>query len=87
MEYMAMRKPTVCFRTCENEVTAGESALYASDLSAFTDMTIRLMDDADLRARMGAIGRQRIDEGLTWDKQAIALVSLYRDLFNLEADD
>lgn len=89
MEYMALRKPTVCFRTRENELTAGDSALYArdNDVADFARTTIRLMDDPALRHTMGDVGRQRIDDGLTWEHQAIQLVALYDDLFDLPARD
>ncbi|WP_404306595.1 glycosyltransferase family 4 protein [Neorhodopirellula lusitana] len=82
MEYMALRKPTVCFRTRENELTAGDAALYAddNDIAAFADRVIELMDDETLRESMGEIARKRIDDGLTWRHQAVRLVTLYREL-------
>lgn len=85
MEYMAMRKPTVSFRTRENVLTAGDAALYAdnNDVSALAKLTIRLMDDPVLRKSMGEIARCRIEDGLTWGQQAIQLIALYDDLFNL----
>jgi glycosyltransferase involved in cell wall biosynthesis len=85
MEYMALGKPTVCFRTKENEVTAGEAALYApdNDVSAFTKLVIQLMDDPSQRERMGKIARKRIDESLRWERQAAELVKLYRNLYEL----
>lgn len=85
MEYMALRKPTVCFRTRENELTAGDAALYAenNDIADFAKATIRLMDDPALRKSMGQIARRRIEDGLTWDHQAIQLIALYEDLFDL----
>ncbi len=84
MEYMALRKPTVCFRTHENEVTAGEAALYAedNDIAAFADLIIQLMDDPGRRESMGQIARKRIEDGLTWRHQAARLVALYDDVFN-----
>lgn len=84
MEYMALRKPTVCFRTRENILTAGDSALYAddNDIQDLARVTIRLMDDADLRGSMGAIGRARVENGLTWAHQEVALITLYDNLFD-----
>jgi len=83
MEYMSLSKPTVCFRTKENQFTAGDAALYAenNDIAEFAKLTIRLMDDPDLREKMGRLARQRIDDGLTWQRQAMQLVKLYSDLF------
>ena len=85
MEYMAMRKPTVCFRTKENEVTAGPAALYAddNDIVQFTDLVVQLMDHPEQRSRMGQLARKRVEESLTWDRQAGQLQRLYRDLLGL----
>ena len=85
MEYMALRKPIVCFRTRENEVTAGNAALYAddNDIAAFAKLAMRLMDDPSLRESMGKIARARIDNGLTWKHQVVQLVAVYNDLFGL----
>jgi glycosyltransferase involved in cell wall biosynthesis len=85
MEYMALRKPTVCFRTRENELTAGESAIYANnnDISDYARATVKLMNDSALRSRLGQIGRERVDNGLTWEHQSKHLIALYDDLFGL----
>ncbi len=85
MEYMALRKPTVCFRTRENELTAGESAIYAdnNDIEDYARATVRLMDDPALREKLGIIGRERVDNGLTWEHQAKQLIALYDDLFDM----
>lgn len=82
MEYMALGKPTVCFRTKENEVTAADSALYADDneISEFANQVATLMDDRELRLEMGKRARRRIEEGLKWDRQAVHLVRLYESL-------
>ncbi|MEM7314339.1 MAG: glycosyltransferase family 4 protein [Planctomycetota bacterium] len=82
MEYMALRKPTVCFLTKENMLTAGESALYAknNDVAELADQTVRLMDDKALRESLGILGRARIEDGLTWDHQATEFIALYENL-------
>lgn len=83
MEYMSLRKPTVCFRTTENQVTAGDSALYAdnNDVESYSLQVMRLMDDPNLRQEMGQIARQRIESGLTWKHQVAQLEQLYVSLF------
>lgn len=83
MEYMALRKPTVSFCTTENRITAGEAALYAedNDILEFTSLLEQLMDCPDMRRTMGDIGRQRIDDALSWERQQTHLVDLYDDLF------
>ena len=85
MEYMALRKPTVCFRTRENILTAGDAALYAenNDVKDLAKATIRLMDDAELRHSMGQVARTRVENGLTWSHQEIPLIDLYDDLFQM----
>jgi glycosyltransferase involved in cell wall biosynthesis len=83
MEYMALRRPTVSFETAENRITAGESALYArdNDVSHFAELIEQLMDDATLRTKLGAVGRQRVESMFTWDQQKAQLIELYQRLF------
>jgi len=84
MEYMSLRKPTVCFRTRENIVTAGDAALYAgeNDIQSFVEQTVRLMDDCELRSSLGMIARNRIDDGLRWQDQSKILVAMYRQFLD-----
>lgn len=83
MEYMALRKPTVCFRTRENVLTAGDTALYAdnNDIDDLARVTLRLMDDPELRRSLGEAARARVEDGLTWAHQAPRLIECYDDLF------
>lgn len=83
MEYMALGKPTVCFRTRENELTAGDAALYAdnNDVSLFARLVNQLMDDEQQRREMGAKARQKVEDELAWKHQADRLIKLYDDLF------
>ncbi len=85
MEYMALRKPTVCFRTRENMLTAGESALYAdnNDVSDLARVTLQLMDDPELRKSLGDAARTRVEDGLTWAHQQVPLIKLYNGLFGI----
>ena len=83
MEYMAIGRPTVAFRTKENEITAGESALYAenNNIDEFADLISKLADNPDLRQSMGEIGRGRIEQALSWSHQKTVLVRVYEELF------
>lgn len=83
MEYMALGKPTVCFDTRENRRTAGQAAIYASEnnIQSYAQALAQLVDSPSRRSELGAIGRARIDDGLTWAHQAKNLVALYEDLF------
>lgn len=85
MEYMALGKPVVCFETSENMKTAGEAALYAknNDIAEYAKLLEVLMDDEGQRSRMGRIGRQRVENGLTWDHQAAQMVKAYDGLFGI----
>ncbi len=81
MEYMALSKPTISFRTVENQKTAGQSAIYVDsdcDPTLFAKAIKQLMDAPDQCRRLGDFGRQRIESGLAWDHQKMELVRLYQ---------
>lgn len=79
MEYMAFSKPVVQFDLDEGRFSAGEASLYAppGDAEAFADHIMRLMDDADLRASMGAFGRRRVENELNWASEVPKLIAAY----------
>jgi glycosyltransferase involved in cell wall biosynthesis len=83
MEYMALSKPIVSFALKETQVSAADAAVYAppNDEMAFAKAVARLMDDPALRARMGAIGRGRVENELNWSITSRNLVSAYNQLF------
>ena len=80
MEYMALSKPIVQFDLHEGRVSAGEASLYAArnDVSSLAEGIVRLVDDAELRAQLGAIGHQRLVTTLSWEQQIPALLAAYR---------
>lgn len=79
MEYMALGKPIVQFDLHEGRVSAGEASLYAkrNDVSSLAAGIIRLIDDSELAARMGQIGRQRLVTTLNWEMQVPKLLAAY----------
>jgi glycosyltransferase involved in cell wall biosynthesis len=79
MDYMAQGIPSVAYNLTEHRVTAGESALYAKpdDEVDFACQLARLVEDPELRIRMGAIGRQRIEQELAWSFQKQRLLDVY----------
>jgi glycosyltransferase involved in cell wall biosynthesis len=79
-EYMALGKPIVAFDLRENRFTAGEAALYATanDERDFARSLMRLMDDPQLREKMGAFGRKRVETDLAWSHSVASLLSAYR---------
>jgi glycosyltransferase involved in cell wall biosynthesis len=46
----------------------------------------RLLDDAQLRARMGAAGRRRVSERFTWTRTAAATTEAYRSIVSAAND-
>jgi len=87
LEYMAMAKPVVLFDLVEGRRSAADAALYARDNDA-RDMAAKiatLLDDAELRARLGAMGRARMERELAWEHQVPRLLSAY-DALGLEKD-
>ncbi|HAC91490.1 MAG TPA: glycosyltransferase WbuB [Planctomycetaceae bacterium] len=82
MEYMALGKPVVCFETTENMKTAGDAALYAcdNDPALYAIALERLIDDRDLRNRLGSVGRQKVIKELAWEHQAKRLLLAYQHL-------
>ncbi len=83
MEYMTLEKPTVQFDLIEGRVSAGEAALYAraNDPTDFAKKLAVLIDDPDRRARMGALGRARVLEELSWAHTTPALLAAYARIY------
>ncbi|AZM64455.1 glycosyltransferase WbuB [Streptomyces sp. WAC 01420] len=79
LEYMAMGRPIVSFDLKEARVSAGEAALYApgDDEAEFAKRIALLLDDPELRARMGGIGRERINGDLAWSNSQVSLLAAY----------
>lgn len=79
MEYMALGRPIVQFDLREGRVSAGEASLYAArnDDTALAEGILRLVDDSDMRVRMGEVGRQRFLSALSWEAQVPQLLAAY----------
>jgi glycosyltransferase involved in cell wall biosynthesis len=54
-----------------------QSALFAERPQDFANAIVRLLDDAALRARLGAAGRAIVERDYDWDKIGTRLVALY----------
>jgi glycosyltransferase involved in cell wall biosynthesis len=82
LEYMALGKPVVAFDLSETRLAVQGAALYAipNVVEDFADKIETLLDNEDLRARMGALGRQRIEETLAWEHSQAQLLRVYRRL-------
>jgi glycosyltransferase involved in cell wall biosynthesis len=79
LEYMAMGRPIVSFDLREARVSAGDAAVYAraDDEAEFAELVARLMDDPQERARMGAIGQERVSGELSWRNSQRSLLEAY----------
>jgi glycosyltransferase involved in cell wall biosynthesis len=82
MEYMAMGRPLVSFDLHEARVSAADAALYApaNDERVFAALVDTLLNDELLRARMGAVGKARVEEKLSWDISRTNLLDFYARL-------
>lgn len=86
MEYMALGKPIVQFDLTEGRVSAEDASLYArrNDPIDMARKLVELLDDAELRRRMGAAGLERVKTVLAWDHEAPRLLAAYDELFRCD---
>ena len=77
-----MGKPAVAFDLAETRLSAQDAVLYATPNLAedFASKVEALLDDEALRFKMGAIGRKRIEEELSWDHAKMNLMRAYKVL-------
>jgi glycosyltransferase involved in cell wall biosynthesis/SAM-dependent methyltransferase len=82
MEYMAMGKPVVAFDLTETRFSARDAALYATPnlVEDLADKIGVLLSDEELRIKLGAVGRKRIEEELSWDQTKQNLLLAYEML-------
>lgn len=80
MEYMSLEKPIVQFDVTEGRFSAQDASLYANanDPVDFAEKIIELIEDPERRARMGRLGRQRVEQDLNWQQQIDPLIEAYR---------
>lgn len=81
LEYMAMARPIVSFDLKEARYSAGGAALYAkpNDIQEFADKILKLLNDPQLRERMGKLGRERLKGELSWDYNRQRLIEAYNE--------
>ena len=85
MEYMALAKPIVQFELSEGRVSAGEASLYArpNDPKDMAAKIVALIDDPAQRQEMGAYGRARVLDALSWEHEAPKLLAAYDAVFEI----
>ena len=88
MEYMALGKPVVQFDLTEGRYSAGEASLYArkNDERDLAAKIVQLLDDPALRAKMGDLGRRRVENELEWKYEVPKLLAAYDAVFASRAE-
>ena len=83
LEYMAFGKPIVSFDLREARYSAQQAALYIqpNDIAAFARAIDTLLEDDELRRSMGAYGRKRLVESLSWEHTRKGLLAAYEEIF------
>lgn len=83
MEYMALGKPIVQFDLTEGRVSALDASLYAkkNDPVDMALKIVQLLDDPELRQRMGEFGRNRVRNELEWRYEVPKLLAAYDAVF------
>ena len=83
LEYMALAKPIVQFDLTEGRYSAQEASLYAknNDAEDMARKIMELLDNPELRKKMGAYGRNRVVNELSWEHTSKALLEGYDKFF------
>jgi glycosyltransferase involved in cell wall biosynthesis len=86
MEYMALGKPIVQFEGIEGRFSAQGASLYSNgdgDMALdFAEKIVWLLDRPEERARMGDLGRRRVEEQLAWEHSVPNLLGAYERAFS-----
>jgi len=82
MEYMVYGLPVVAFDLRETRRIVGSGGLYASrgDIDGFTDCIEMLLDNPQIRQRLGAVGKRRVRSTFAWEHQELRYIRLYENL-------
>lgn len=83
MEYMFFGIPMVGYPLQENMVSAGDAAIYADpgSVRSLAEKILFLIDHPSQRAKMSALGEQRLRENLAWDHSVPILLNAYDQVF------
>ena len=61
-----------------------QASLYANDINDFADKILDLLDDDELRLKMGQYGYDRVISELSWDHESEKLIKFYEKVFSSE---
>ena len=84
MEYMALGKPIVQFDLKEGRFSAKEGSLYSDNgnqVIDFANKILWLIENPDVRKRMGEFGRRRVECELAWKYSVQNLLAAYERAF------
>ncbi len=86
MEYMAYAVPVVGFDLTETRRTIGHTGVLveAGDVEGLANQILHLLDNVDLRVRLGVEARRRIASDLDWADQARTYVSVFDEFMGIE---
>ncbi len=86
MEYMSLGKPIVQFDLTEGKYSAAAASLYAkrNDAVDMAEKILVLLDDEELRKKMGKTGRDRIEKELNWEIEKHNLIRAYKKVFSID---
>jgi glycosyltransferase involved in cell wall biosynthesis len=78
-EYMSVSRPVVANDLTETRATGADAVAYASNPgpAAFASAIDELLDDPIRRARLGELGRRRVEEQLGWPLARQRLLAAY----------
>lgn len=84
LEYMALGKPIVQFDLTEGRYSAQDASLYArkNDAIDMAEKILYLLENPELRKKMGEYGRKRIVNELSWEHTSKALLEGYELIFS-----
>lgn len=79
LEYMALERPIVQYDLLEGKRSAGEASLYAepNNIEDLANKIELLLENEEMRKKMGAIGRKRMEEEFEWKYQERKLLNAY----------
>ena len=83
MEYMALGKPIVQFNFKEGRFSAQGASLYAKkgSIKDFSEKILTIIDNEDLRKKMGDFGYRRVRDKLDWKYSKPNLLKAYKAVF------